>query len=262
MILEKELKSVKRNKKMKALIVTVAGMSARFSRSAGEQIIKCLYHTNSMKESLLYTLLNDSSDIDYFIIVGGYRYEELCKTVREYFEKFSNKILMVENPYYKRYGSGYSLYIGLQKAFETEADEILFAEGDLHLSTNDYKKVCNAKKSVVTVNRDPILADKAVALYFDTSDKIHYIYDTEHNVLTINEPFLAIYNSGQVWKFADKNLTEKIYSQMEQEEWHGTNLVFVEKYFTTLKRDEYELITFNNWINCNTIDDYNKIQER
>ena len=239
MILEKELKSVKRNKKMKALIVTVAGMSARFSRSAGEQIIKCLYHTNSMKESLLYTLLDDSSDIDYFIIVGGYRYEELCKTVREYFEKFSNKILMVENPYYKRYGSGYSLYIGLQKAFETGADEILFAEGDLHLSTNDYKKVCNAKKSVVTVNRDPILADKAVALYFDTSDKIHYIYDTEHNVLT-----------------------EKIYSQMEQEEWHGTNLVFVEKYFTTLKRDEYELITFNNWINCNTIDDYNKIQER
>ena len=65
MILEKELKSVKRNKKMKALIVTVAGMSARFSRSAGEQIIKCLYHTNSMKESLLYTLLDDSSDIDY-----------------------------------------------------------------------------------------------------------------------------------------------------------------------------------------------------
>ena len=64
---------------MKALIVTVAGMSARFSRSAGEQIIKCLYHTNSMKESLLYTLLDDSSDIDYFIIVGGYRYEELCK---------------------------------------------------------------------------------------------------------------------------------------------------------------------------------------
>ena len=83
-----------------------------------------------------------------------------------------------------------------------------------------------------------------------------------HNVLTINEPFLAIYNSGQVWKFADKNLTEKIYSQMEQEEWQGTNLVFVEKYFTTLRRDEYELITFNNWINCNTIDDYNRIQER
>lgn len=78
---------------MKALIVTVAGMSARFSRSAGEQIIKCLYHTNSMKESLLYTLLNDSSDIDYFIIVGGYRYEELCKTVREYFENFQIRFL-------------------------------------------------------------------------------------------------------------------------------------------------------------------------
>ena len=57
-----------------------------------------------------------------------------CKTVREYFEKFSNKILMVENPYYKRYGSGYSLYLGLQKAFETGADEIVFAEGDLYFN--------------------------------------------------------------------------------------------------------------------------------
>ena len=42
----------------------------------------------------------------------------------------------------------------------------------------------------------------------------------------------------------------------------GNESGFVEKYFTTLRRDEYELITFNNWINCNTIDDYNRIQER
>ena len=36
-----------------------------------------------------------------------YNYREFDEA--EYFEKFSNKILMVENPYYKRYGSGYSL---------------------------------------------------------------------------------------------------------------------------------------------------------
>lgn len=56
MILEKELKSVKRNKKMKALIVTVAGMSARFSRSAGEQIIKVSvsYKFNERKFALYF----------------------------------------------------------------------------------------------------------------------------------------------------------------------------------------------------------------
>lgn len=246
---------------MKVLIVTVAGMSTRFARSVGKPVIKCLYHTNSEKDSLLYTLLDRSSGFDRFIIVGGYRYRELCETVRESFQKFSDKILMAENPYYETYGSGYSLYIGLQKAFEAGADEIVFAEGDLYFSEDDYKKVCSAHKSVVTINQDPILANKAVALYFDIFHQIHYIYDTGHNALVIKEPFLAVYNSGQVWKFSDKDLAADIYSQMDEKEWQGTNLVFVEKYFRALKRDDYELITFRDWINCNTLDDYNRIQE-
>ena len=50
--------------------------------------------------------------------------------------------------------------------------------------------MCSADKSVVTVNRNPILADKSVALYFDIAGEIRYIYDTGHNELLIKEPFL------------------------------------------------------------------------
>ena len=160
---------------MKVLIITVAGMSTRFSRSVGKPVIKCLYHNKSLKDSLLYILLERSREFDYFIIVGGYRYKELCETIRISFEEFSDKILSVENPYYATYGSGYSLYLGLQKAFEAEADEIVFAEGDLYFNEDDYQRVCSADKSVVTVNRNPILADKSVALYFDIAGEIRYI---------------------------------------------------------------------------------------
>ena len=61
-------------KQMKVLIITVAGMSTRFSRSVGKPVIKCLYHNKSLKDSLLYILLERSREFDYFIIVGGYRY--------------------------------------------------------------------------------------------------------------------------------------------------------------------------------------------
>ena len=244
---------------MKVLIITVAGMSTRFSRSVGKPVIKCLYHNKSLKDSLLYILLERSREFDYFIIVGGYRYKELCETIRASFKKFSDRILLIENPYYSTYGSGYSLYLGLQKAFETGADEIVFAEGDLYFNEDDYQRVCSADKSVVTVNRNPILADKSVALYFDIAGEIRYIYDTGHNELFIKEPFLAIYNSGQVWKFSDKHLARKVYSQMDEEEWKGTNLIFVEKYFRDIGSEKYELITLRHWINCNTLDDFNKI---
>ncbi|MFR0802137.1 MAG: DUF6564 domain-containing protein [Suilimivivens sp.] len=72
---------------------------------------------------MLYILLERSREFDYFIIVGGYRYRRVMRNNQNgiHFKKFSDdRILLIENPYYSTYGSGYSLYLGLQKAFETE----------------------------------------------------------------------------------------------------------------------------------------------
>ena len=199
--------------------------------------------------------LQENGITEIYVVVGHLK-EKFSVLEQEY-----PGLKLIENPYYSTYGSGYSLYLGLQKAFETGADEIVFAEGDLYFNEDDYQRVCSADKSVVTVNRNPILADKSVALYFDIAGEIRYIYDTGHNELLIKEPFFAIYNSGQVWKFSDKEIAKKVFSKIDKEEWKGTNLIFVEKYFRTIGRDKYELITLGNWVNCNTLDDFNQIQE-
>lgn len=39
-----------------------------------------------------------------------------------------------------------------------------------------------------------LLLLKAVVLYVDEIDKVHYIYDTNHSLLSIPSPIKAIYN--------------------------------------------------------------------
>ena len=238
---------------MKVLIVTVAGLSSRFSESLGRPCLKCLYHGQDNKDSMLYRLIN-MHDFDRYIIVGGYRYEELVKAVEEMLGKKRDKIIMVENTKYAEYGSGYSLYLGLLEALRLDFSEIVFAEGDLLVDCKTFEEVCETPADILTINRDPILANKAVACYVDLQSKIHYIYDTNHNYLQIGEPFTAIYNSGQIWKFAQPELLRRVTGTIKEDDWKGTNLVMVQSYFD--KSENTEVITFKKWMNCNTVQDY------
>ena len=251
----------KRIGKVKIFITTVAGSSTRFSKSLGKEVLKCIYYKESFSESLLYRMLSQPVEFDKYIIVGGYKFEELKTIIKEKFQKFKDKIKLVKNDFFIEYGSGYSLYCGLKEAFKYEFDEIVFAEGDLFVDTKSFVKVCNTIQNVITYNSDPILAKKAVVFYFDEKRVLHYIYDISHNILMIHEPFISIYNSGQLWKFVDRNLLQKIYYDMNRKEWQGTNLVMIEKYFRQLPIDNYELIRLNNWINCNTIEDFKKFKK-
>ena len=67
--------------KVRILIITVAGMSTRFSQSIGQPCLKCIYYSSDSKESLLYQMLHQPVYFDKYIIVGGYMYDELQKTV-------------------------------------------------------------------------------------------------------------------------------------------------------------------------------------
>lgn len=238
---------------MKVLIVTVAGLSSRFSESLGRPCLKCLYHGKSSTESMLYRLIH-MYDFDRYIIVGGYRYEELVKAVEELCGEKRDKILLAENTKYAEYGSGYSLYLGLLEALKLDFSEIVFAEGDLLVDRKTFEEVCETPADILTVNREPILANKAVACYFDLHNKIHYIYDTNHNYLEIGEPFTAIYNSGQIWKFAQPELLRKMAASMKEDDWKGTNLVLVQTYFEESEKTDVKV--FKKWVNCNTVQDY------
>lgn len=187
-------------------------------------------------------------------------FDELKNAADKYFsEEFGDSLILVENKEYSVYGSGYSLYKGLAAAMEFPFGEIIFAEGDLYFDRHSFEKIYNSPKNAVTCCSEPILASKAVAFFFDMNDEIHYIYDTGHNSMKIDVPFTAIYNSGQVWKFSDPDKLREIFDSTVSEEWTGTNLVFIEKYFRAVCRSDYRLICFKDWINCNTVDDFRRI---
>ena len=100
---------------MKALIVAAAGMSTRFSRSLGRECLKCLYYKNSVKESLLYRMLAQPAAFDRYIIIGGYKFQELKEMVESEFQGIQREICLVYNEKFSEYGSGYSLFLGFPR---------------------------------------------------------------------------------------------------------------------------------------------------
>ena len=247
----------KGERKLRILIVTVAGMSSRFSESLGRPCLKCLYYKNSIEESLLYNILHQE-EFDCYVIVGGFMYDALKTAIENDFKEYEGKLLLVKNDHFSDYGSGYSLYLALQKIQGMNFDEVIFAEGDLFVDKESFRKICDNATNVITCNTDLILASKAVAFYFDRDYMIHYIYDTEHSILEIKEPFQGIFNSGQIWKFADADRLRNVMQRIPEASWQGTNLVFVQEYFGNLPKSEYEIVTFRKWVNCNTVSDYEK----
>lgn len=245
---------------MKIMIITVAGVASRFSRSIGQSCLKCLYHKNSIKDSLLYHMLSQNPEVDKYVIVGGFRFDELKHCIDQYFAEFRDRIVLVKNGKYEEYGSGYSLYLGLEAVRGMDYEELVFAEGDLWIDDESFKRIWETPKNVITCNKEAILAEKSVAFYYDVGYGIHYIFDTEHSLLEIGEPFLGIFNSGQVWKFVNRGRILEAMEEISAEDWKQTNLNFIQQYFGALEREAYETVMFRTWINCNTVDDFEKIE--
>lgn len=242
-------------------MITVAGVSSRFNQKVEKPILKCLYHTGNEKKTLLYSNLSKCKNCDGVIVVGGYQFEKLEQYIEKYKNDFPFGIEMVYNPYYATYGSGYSLKLGLQKCIEKEKDaDIVMIEGDLQFDSETFDNLIEGTKSFITINVEPICSNKAVALYYNEKGEWKYLYNTKHGLFQIPEPFSAIYNSGQVWKFANYEVIQKVMKQMPEQEWFGTNLCFIECYFNQLTKEEMEIVRFQKWLNCNTKEDYEKCQ--
>lgn len=242
------------------MIITVAGVASRFSQSIGYPCLKCLYFQNSIKESLLYHMLDQNPRIDKYIIVGGFRFDELRRSIDQCFGKFRDRIILVKNEMYEEYGSGYSLFLGLEAIKELKYEELVFAEGDLWVDQESFDRIWKVQGDVITCNSEAILASKSVAFYYDSQYHIHYIFDTNHSMFEIKEPFGGIFNSGQIWKFCQREQVLNAMSQLTKEDWKQTNLTFIQQYFGGLAQSEYERIELKKWVNCNTIDDFEMIK--
>lgn len=204
-------------------------------------------------------MLHKALDVDKFILVGGYRFDDLAQNIKLYFFNYIDRLVLINNKRYNEFGSGYSLYLGLKSALQFDPDEIIFAEGDLYFDSYTFEIIEKSSKDVITICDDQIIAQKAVALYTDINGMLHYVYDNKHGSLFIKEPFTGIFNSGQVWKFMDLERVKKCINEIDDIDWGGTNLTFIEKYFGNRNSNEYEIIKFNEWINCNTIEDWKRI---
>ena len=246
---------------MDILLITLAGTSTRFSNSIGRACHKSLYFERDFTDSLLYKQVTMCPDFDRIVLVGGFMFEELRAGLDNLPPDVRSKIVLIHNERFSDLGSGYSLYLGLKAALEIGFDQLVFMEGDLWVRSDEFMSVVKSDSDVITVNSEDILAKKAVALYTDTDDGIHYIYDTNHSRLRIEGDFTGIYNSGQVWKFIDMSRVTSILNSMSLEEWGGTNLRFIQHYFDSKTFKDIHIVKFSEWINCNTVEDYYRIPE-
>ena len=221
---------------MKIAIITVAGISSRFNRV---------------------------SSYDKIIVVGGFKFDNLAAYMSENVSaELKEKISLCNNDHYDDLSSGYSLYLGVKEALSYDnVDEILFVEGDLDIDDESFSNVVKSQKNVITYNKEPIYSNKAVVLYQNENDDYKYLFNSDHGLLAIEEPFKAIFNSGQTWKFRDDEILERANTYFKNNIIEDTNLGIIQKYFDLVDNDEIEVIELNRWVNCNTRDDYKIIKE-
>ena len=252
---------------LKIVIIGVAGVSSRFNKDIPEddKVLKCLYFEEKPQNTLIYRMLEKVNYADKIVIVGGYKYDDLVDYINNNVSKdLQNKIITVYNEHFSDLSSGYSLYLGIKEALDnfTDIDEVLFVEGDLDIDAESFNKVVSSDKNVLTFNLEPIYSNKAVVLYQDENDEYHYLFNSDHGLLSLNEPFKAIFNSGQTWKFTDMNLLKIANDNFYENIIEDTNLGIIQKYFDLVENnDEIEIIGLKHWVNCNTRDDYKLIKE-
>lgn len=238
---------------MKVFITTVAGMSTRFNQGHTDPVLKCLYHTERTSECILYRLLRQAEEagFDRLIVVGGYRYQDLQRAIGEY---KGRSVELVYNPRWQDSGSMYSLYYGALAS--AGASEILFCEGDIITDNESFRQLAAARKDSFAIAREPVFADRSVAAYQGSDDRLHYLYDTNHGALTFPPSIKAIFHSAQAWKISDAETFMRMNAQLSETERQGTNLVLIERYFQRRQIEEINPVTMEHWINCNTREDF------
>ena len=244
---------------MRAFITTAAGQSTRFNQGCADPVLKCLYHTEKTPECILFRLLRQAVEagFDRLIVVGGYRYQDLQHAVEEY---HNPSIKLVYNPRWQDCGSMFSLYYGVLAA--EGATELLFCEGDIITDRDSFRQLASAQKDSFAIAREPIFADRSVAAYQGSDDRLHYLFDANHGALTFPPNVKAVFHSAQAWKIDDGEAFIRLNAQLTETERRGTNLVLIERYFQRHAFRELRPVTLEHWINCNTREDFARYERQ
>ena len=77
-----------------------------------------------------------------------------------------------------------------------------------------------------------------VAAYQNENDEYHYLFNSDHGLLSLEESFKAIFNSGQTWKFNDMKLLKIANDNFYENIVEDTNLGIIQKYFDLIENKE------------------------
>lgn len=236
-------------------IVTLAGTSSRFSKSVGRECHKSLFREQPQDGSLLDWQLSllQRTEFARIVLIGGYKFTELDAAVSSKYADWP--ITLVRNDHYSDRGSCYSLCLGID-AVPDDSTSVTFLEGDLLFDDNAFAELLSVEDDAITANKSIVDARTSVAFYISRSGRLRYVYDTTHSSLKIDEPFIRIGNSGQVWQFANVKRLKACSLRCGEAEWSGTNLLPIIDYYSTIDAKAIRICSFDKWFNCNTISDY------
>ncbi len=236
-------------------IITMAGMSSRFSRSVGKECHKSLFREHTQDDSLLDWQLSilKRSGFEHIVLVGGYMFNELEAVIGSKYAGWP--IILVRNDHYFDWGSCYSLCLGID-AVPHDSTSVTFLEGDLLFDETAFAGLLSIEDDAITATKSIVDARTSVAFYIAKSGRLQYVYDTAHTSLKIDEPFIRIGNSGQVWQFVDVKKLKDCSARCGEKEWRGTNLLPIVDYYSDVDGNAIRICAFDKWFNCNTISDY------
>lgn len=242
---------------MELAIITLAGISSRFNEGESIPVLKGIYYEGTNPENtLLYRLIDSLDSCEKIILVGGYLFDSLKEYVGDTLAQYISKIELVYNEHYADFGSGYSFWLGVEAARKYSPDSICFAEGDLYFDPPELSAFCRAKGDAAGINLQPVYSDRAVAAYISMENKLRYAYDVQHGSIFIKEPFRALFNSAQIWKFGQPGRLFERAGLLSEQGRQGTNLILIQDYFDAVTTKQIRIVPFRTWINCNTRMDY------
>ncbi|GAA0082215.1 MULTISPECIES: phosphocholine cytidylyltransferase family protein [Clostridium] len=246
--------------KYKAVILA-AGIGSRLEPYS-KYTPKCLIDlngTNSIKH-ILYCL--SQCGVNETVIVVGYRAEQIKEAIGN--SIFNMDITYIYNKYYNHHGCEYSLALSAP-ALE-DADKVLITEGDLLMPVEYYKTFTDDKSENAVAIRDIEINPKRSVVAIGKNDLVEkFIYDREHiDVFRfIEDKNMVLGESMQLWKFEGAckkllvNLLHKFTDTISAEANIENGLYSINLALKTYKLKPV-LITGDNWINLNTVEDVMK----
>ena len=234
-------------------------MSSRFSKSIGKDVLKVLYSERDSRACLLgfQLQLGLDSGFDEIIVVSGYKAEAIQEFVDTWFP--SARIQVVYNNEYLTTGTCKSFACGVEALELDGYASLTYMEGDLYLDRESFQSIVSCHKDIITANRELIRADTSVVFYLTEDGRIHFNYDVHHKTLRIDQKFTMLGNSGQVWKFTNLGVLRQVVKQLDEASLRGTNLIPISAYFNAVNTQPRDYIVFDQWVNCNAIEDYRLI---